>query len=289
MKRSIADKDKSIKGSYNELTKLRSEISELRSFTNKSNKEKDNYLKELKVIKDEKDKLLKENESLNQELDEYENESKAMDKEIKIQINEIKILKKKNEELENENERLKIKIEELNIKIKSYIFEIERLKARLLELESSDKSKDKNIPKEKNALFCYLYNSFSKKILIKYKLEMLIGMYMRQVEKEMGIKMSKLNELNNIYQKRIKILNEENESLKKRLQGEKEKETLEQTDDGSGNRKFSRFRRLEESRSYSQGGLTQQVNTSTRHIGNTIITTKTTQISYKKKRRDENI
>ena len=79
--------------------------------------------------------------------------------------------------------------------------------------------------------------------------------------------------------------------MKRRLHGEKEKENLEQTDDGTdtGNRKLSRFKRFEENRSFSQGGLSKQVNTSTRHFGNTIITTKTTQISYKKKRREENI
>jgi chromosome segregation ATPase len=256
---------------------------EWKSSTNKTNRERDSYMKDVKTLKDENSKLAKDNESLNLELDQYENESKAMDKEIKRLNKENKLLKEKNDKLEKENEELNLKIEELNSeidklnkRIKELLIEIEKLKAKLEEIES-EKYKGKNVPKDKKALFCYLCKSFSEKVILKYKLDMFIGMFMRKIEKDMQIKINKLKEINENYQKRIQALIEENENYKKRLNQEEEKD-----DQMPGDNENNKIREYKHNRSISQGELSKFIGS---QIGNTIITTKTTQISYKKRRR----
>lgn len=172
------------------------------------------------------------------------------------------------------------------------MIEIDKLKAKIEELETL-KYKGKKVPKDKNALFCFLYKSFSEKVILKYKLEMIIGMFMRKLEKEMEIKINKLKEINENYKKRIQILNEENESLKLSLNKEDEKEEKTQEDNNISNtgRKEIKVNRFSHNRSSSQGGLSKFIGTSTKQygIGNAIITTKTTQISYKKKRKEGNV
>ena len=109
-------------------------------------------------------------------------------------------------------------------------------------------------------------------MMLKYKLDMFIGMFMRKIEKDMQIKINKLKEINDNYQKRIQALIEENENLKKRLDQEDEKD-----DQLLGDNENKKIREYAHNRASSQGCL------------NTIITTKTTQISYKKRRRGGNI
>jgi len=209
-----------------------------------------------------------------------------MDKELKSLIKENKLLKEKNDKLEKEKDQLNLKIEELNSeidrlnkRIKELLNEIDRLNAKMEEFES-DKNRGKNVPKEKKALFCYLCKSFSQKIILKYKLDMFIGMFMRKIEKDMQIKINKLKELNENYKKRIQILTEEIENCKKGLNKEDEKDV----DDDN-----NKIKEYTHNRSISQGGMRELVGTTTQQIGNTIITTKTTQISYKKRRRRGNI
>ena len=117
---------------------------------------------------------------------------------------------------------------------------------------------------------------------------------MKQIEKEMEIKINKLKEIIENYKKRIQVLNEENESLKRslNLEVEKEEQTPEENDISKSDKKeikVNRISHISHNRSSSQGGLSKYIGISNRQIGNAIITTKTTQISYKKKRKEGNV
>ena len=72
---------------------------------------------------------------------------------------------------------------------------------------------------------------------------------------------------------------------------EKEEKTQEDNNISNSGRKEIKVNRFSHNRSSSQGGLSKFIGTSTKQygIGNAIITTKTTQISYKKKRKEGNV
>ena len=98
--------------------------------------------------------------------------------------------------------------------IKEILDEKEKLLTQIKEYENNkDKATDKKI-KNKNAQFCELYQSFSNKKLLKYKFEMIVGMFVKQKEKEMKIKIKQLNEIIENLKKRNQVLTEENENLK---------------------------------------------------------------------------
>ena len=112
---------------------------------------------------------------------------------------------------------LNLEIERLNKKIKELLIEIEKYKIQISEMESNPKLKIQK-PKNRNLLFCELYKSFSKKIILRYKLEMIIGMFIRQKEKNMQAKMMQLDQLNETLKKRNQSLIEEIEELRKLLE-----------------------------------------------------------------------
>ena len=200
-------------------------------------------------------KLILEIKSLKKTVDEYEKENKDLKNEIK--------------RLQNENKSLKQKIYELNLII-------EELKSQISELESN-----KERPKNRNELFCELYEKFSKKKLMKYKIDMIIGMHLQRLMKECEKKCSK-------YKRRIAELTEELHMLK---YGKKMPSNLEELQDkiadvsqveGDGE---NYLKNLISKRSNSQGiGRFVDIGTTTQPFGNAIITTRTTQISYKRKR-----
>ena len=162
--------------------------------------------------------------------------------------------------------------------------EIRTLKIKITEYESKIEK-----PKEKNELFCQLYSSFSQKKLVSLKIDMIIGIYLYRYKKEMEIKYNKM-------QKKIDDLTEElymfkfgkkiisdldeiqNENI---AQNEGENSNKVQIYEKSGGKGFKTSMT---NRSTSQG-ITRVINvgTVTKEIGNALITTKTTQISYKKK------
>ena len=97
------------------------------------------------------------------------------------------------------------------------MIEIEKCKTQITEMEANTKVKIKK-PKNRNLQFCELYKAFSKKIILRYKLEMIIGMFIRQKEKNMEVKLMQLDQLNEKLKKRNQSLMEEIEELRKLLE-----------------------------------------------------------------------
>ena len=93
-------------------------------------------------------------------------------------------------------------------------------------MESNIKLKNKKITKDRNTQFCELYKSFSNKKLIKYKIEMIIGMYLKQKEKELNKKIVIIEELNEKLKIKNKSLTEEIEELKNLLENCKNKNKI---------------------------------------------------------------
>ena len=272
--------EKEIKRLKEEIIKLQNELSIYKSDTNKSKNEVDNYLEKINSLNEIISQNKQEIDSLNNELDQYENESKAMDAEIK--------------RLQNENNSLQKQIYELNIII-------EQLKLKISEYESGDFTK-KETSKNPNELFCELYQKFSNKKLIQYKIEMLIGMYLQKQIKNLEKKYSKMEEDINKYKKRISELTEELHLIKfgkklpsnleeykdqidiKKNEGQTIGEEQTQIFEGKDGEKI--IKRIISKRASSHEGITRvvDVGTTTKEVGNAIITTRTTQISYKRKR-----
>jgi chromosome segregation protein len=269
-----------IKRLKEEIANLQNELSQFKSDTNKSTNEVDNYLEKINSLNEIIAQNKLEIDSLNNELDQYENESKAMDTEIK--------------RLQNENKSLKKQINELNLII-------EKLKLKISEYESGDFTK-KETTKNPNELFCELYQKFSNKKLIQYKIEMLIGMYLQKQLKSLEKKYSKMAEDINKYKKRISELTGELHIIKfgKRLpsnleeykdqinlktdEGQTQGEEQTQIFEGRDGEKI--IKRIISKRASSHEGITRviDVGTTQKEFGNAIITTRTTQISYKRKR-----
>ena len=225
-----------------------------------------------------------------------------MDKEIKRLNNEKKILTERLGKFEKENEEMKIKIKELNVeierlnkkikelnieierlnkRIKELLIEIEKYKIQIFEMESKEKLKVKK-PKDRNAQFCELFKSFSKKVILRYKLEMIIGMFVRQKEKNMQVKISQLDQLNEKLKKRNQSLMEEIEELRKLLESrnkedEKEENNMEIKVENN-NYKSSVFKKYA-ARSSSQG-VTRVIRRSNEPVN---VVVSTTKISYRRR------
>ena len=264
-----------------EINKLISELSEYKSNTNKSKSDFNSNLREIKILKEKIAQYEKDINSLNRELDQYERERKKMETEIR--------------RLQNENKSLKDKIKELNIII-------EKLKSKSSVSENTMVKKVET--RNKNKLFTELYEKFSKKKLIKYKIDMIIGMFIQQQKKDCEKKHSRLLEEINNYKRRLSQLNKElniykygkknpsnAEDFKNKLNINTEtaitsggSQILKANDGGKG---IKSLKQINSHRSNSYG-ITRVVETTSQEIGNAIITTKTTQISYKCKKGSKN-
>jgi chromosome segregation ATPase len=234
----------------------------------------ENNLKEIESLKNIIEQYKEEVSNLNAELDQYENESKMMDNEIKT---------------------LKEKIIELN-KI------IEDLKNQISELKS--KIVPEKDPCEK---FCDLYKNFSKRNTMPQEIDMIVGMHLSKQEKNNQKKYNNLLEVQDRLKKRIADLTGELNNYKHckkscsdlvdhkidfelnthrtyELNNENKSQIMEDDDDDIQPNSYRNYANKE---NYSNNNkITRKVDlgTTTQQVGNTIITTKTTQISYKRKR-----
>ena len=163
--------------------------------------------------------------------------------------------------------------------------EIENYKLQIAEMESNIKLKNKKITKDRNTQFCELYKSFSKKIIIKYKLEMIIGMFIREKEKNMKVKISELEILNEKLKKRNQTLIEEIEELKRLLGAktienkEEEKEINTEIKVETNKSRTSVFKKYA-GRSTSQG-YARVIRRSNNEPVNVVVST--TKISYRRR------
>ena len=178
------------------------------------------------------------------------------------------------------------------------------LTIKKITLQYEEYEKNKGQPKGKNERFCELYQSFSKKILTPIKIDMIIGMYLKRYGDELEKTNNKLMQEGKILKKRINELTEELQLIKysKKYQNNLEEKKNDiiiddkeitpkkggefdkmQLMESTGGKKG--YRTVISNTAYGQG-ITRTVNVGsvTKEIGNAIITTKTTQISYKRKR-----
>jgi cell division protein FtsB len=193
----------------------------MKKTTEKVYQDQDSYLKEIKILKEKILNMEQEIKNQSNELDQYENESHAMDQEITRLKNENRLYLDKIAELEKEMNENKLKINELNEEIdrlnkiiKELLAEKEKLIIKIREYEVNKSKEKKIIPKDKNTQFCELYKSYSMKRILKYKFEMIVGMFVKQKEKEMSIKIKQLNQIIEKLKKRNQVLTDEIEALK---------------------------------------------------------------------------
>ena len=293
-----------IKKLEKEIVRYKNDYSDIKSSTYKTNQEKDSYIKENKLLRDKITNMEQEIKSQLNELDQYENESKAMDREITRLKKENKLYSDKNANLVTENNEYKLKIKELNNEIdrlnriiKELNLEIEKLNKKIKELsgkleDAKSVSKSK-VKKNKNVQFCELYKSFSQKILLRYKLEMIIGMFVKRKEREMQIRIDKINELYDDLRKRNKDLMEELALLKKSPFITRNDDNQEITNiinkniqtakspENTTSKGSSRYKRYFHNRSNSEG-IAKVVKLTREISGNIIVNT--TKISYKRKK-----
>ena len=287
----------------NENEKLKTDISYLEKKLDDYEKEidyckneKDNADEEIKKLQNDIENNMKEIESLNHlieqykeeisnlnaELDQYENESKTMD-------NEIRTLKNKIIELNNI---------------------IEELRKQIAEYES-------HLPPEKsiNEQFCDLFKDFSKKKIIPHEIDMIVGMHLAKQEIKNQKKYDNLLEVQDRLKKRITDLTGQLNNYKDgKILGDLEDHKIEFEINSNRSNRTQDFcnksqiieddSRVHSYRNYLNDdkgtrGIKTLVNnnsmsriidmgTTTKQVGNTIITTKTTQISYKRKRGGNN-
>ena len=139
------------------------------------------------------------------------------------------------------------------------------------------------IPKGANEEFCDLYKNFSKKNTVPQEIDMIVGMHLSKQEKK--------------NQKKYNNMLEVQDRLKKRI--EFELNTNKTGEFGIGNKSqiIEDNNHLNNIRNYLDNDKENTNNniprvydlgTTTKQVGNTIITTKTTQISYKRKRGGNN-
>ena len=198
--------------------------------------------------------------------------------------------KNKIKELNTEIERLNIIIKELNIKIENLnkrirdlLIEIEQYKLQIIEVESNIKIIEKKI-KNKNAQFCELYKSFAKKKIIRYKIEMIIGMFIKQREKHCKMKLTQSEQLNAELKKKIQSLNEEIEELKSLLNTEEEK-IEDNINDEENNTEYQRSKYKCVGRSASQG-LVRVIRRTNEPVS---VVVKNTKITYKRRNEQGNV
>ena len=192
--------------------------------------------------------------------------------------------------MDNEIRTLKEKIIELNVII-------ENLRNKISEFES------KQPPiKSANEQFCELYKNFSKKKIIPHEIDMIVGMYLTKQEKKYEKKYNNLVEVQERLKKRIADLTgqlhifkygkkmpsdlEEHKiefELNENIVGDNDIENKSQIiEDNTGSGTFRKYM----TNDTKTNGLSRiiDVGSTTKQVGNTVITTKTTQISYKRKR-----
>ena len=267
LEKKISEYEKEIEYHKNEKENFEDEIKKLQNDIG-------NNFKEIDSLKNLIEQYKEEISNLNSELDQYENETKAMD-------NEIKTLKEKIIELNNI-------IEDLQNQINEY---------------------KSQIPPEKNCneQFCELYKNFSKKNTTPQEIDMLVGMHLSKQEKNNQIKINNLLEVQERLKKRIADLTAQLNTYKhcKKMPSDFEDRKIEfqinsdRTGDyGLGNKSqiieedmhpnsYRNYKNdAKENNNIINNSISRMVDlgTSTKQVGNTIITTKTTQISYKRKR-----
>ena len=165
-------------------------------------------------------------------------------------------------------------IKTLNKKITELNLIIENLKIKIKEYEK----KDLNINKEKNIneKFCELYQNFSKKKIIENEIDMIIGVHLSKQEKNFEKKYNNLLEVQGRLKKRINDLTGQINTYKygKKLPTDFEEikiETEVNNDENQQiNHKSNTFQRY----------IHRKMN---KKIGEVVETTKTAQISYKRK------
>ena len=191
--------------------------------------------------------------------------------------------------------------------------EIKSLKEKIIELNSIIEDLNNQLmdcksklPPEKspNEQFCDLYKNFSKKNTTPQEIDMLVGMHLSKVEKNCQAKINNLLEVQERLKKRIADLTAQLNALKhcKKISGDLEDQKIDfelNTDRNNDYRIGSKSLILEDDnhpnsyRTYvrkekenNTNNITRMVDlgSTTKQVGNTIITTKTTQISYKRKR-----
>ena len=239
------------------------EVTEHKTTVDKYQLDYDNSSKEIESLKNLIEQYKEEIVSLNSELDQYENESKVMDKEIKS---------------------LKERIKELNIII-------ENLKIQIKSSESNKPKKEKNI----NEQFCELYQSFTNKKKCQYEIDMIIGMHLSRQEKNYEKKFNNLVEVQNRLKKRISDLTSQLNMFKygKKMPSDLEEHKIEIDIDNTNliNLDNKTTQITEIKRDYKcntfQKYSEKKTRTLSKRIGDNTITT-TTQISYKRRKKEGN-
>ena len=195
--------------------------------------------------------------------------------------------------MDNEIKELKEKIIELNNIIEDLKNQISELKTKIVP------EKD---PCEK---FCDLYKNFSKRNTMPQEIDMIVGMHLSKQEKNNKKKYNNLLEVQDRLKKRIADLTGQLNTYKncKKCQNDLEDHkidfelnthrTYEINNDNKSqiledeDIQTNSYRKYGNKENYcNNNNITRKVDlgTTTQQVGNTIITTKTTQISYKRKR-----
>ena len=226
--------------------------------------------KEITKLKNEKNVLMEKMSKLEKETEEY----KLKIKELDIEIERLNILIKE----------LNIKIVNLNKRIKELLAEIEQYKLQIKDLESKAKLKEKKVENNKNTQFCELYKSFTKKTLIRYKIEMIIGMFIKERERHCKVRLMQSEQLNEKLRTKIQSLNEEIEELKRLLNAEDEK-IEDNINDEENNIDYRTNKYKCVGRSASQG-LVRVIRRSNEPVN---VVVKTTKISYRRRNEEGNI
>ena len=262
-----------IKNLNKDISDLQNEINKYKSTIQKLENDCENNCKEIETYKHLVEQYKEEISNLNGELDQYENESKAMDREI---------------------QSLKEKIVELTEII-------ENLKSQIREYESQ-------MPKEKtrNEKFCELYQNFSKKKIIPHEIDMIVGLHLTKQERNNEKKYNNLIEVQNRLKKRITDLTSQLNTYKhgKKMSNDFEDHKIEFELNSARNRddrdndfenksqiidtKCNTYQRYKKISNISNTSRAIDLGTTTKKVGDVIITTKTTQISYKRKRGGNN-
>ena len=195
--------------------------------------------------------------------------------------------------MDREIQSLKEQIAELNEII-------ENLKSQIREYESQK-------PKEKtrNEQFCELYQNFSKKKIIPHEIDMIVGLHLIKQEKNNEKKYNNLIEVQNRLKKRITDLTSQLNTYKhgKKMSNDFEDHKIEFELNSARNydnrdNDFENKSQIIDTKcnTYQRYKKINNINTSreidlgttTKKVGDVIITTKTTQISYKRKRGGNN-
>ena len=165
--------------------------------------------------------------------------------------------------------------------------EIEKYKLEITELESNIKLKGKQIQKDKNTQFCELYQSFTNKRILKYKLEMIIGIFIKERQRNCQAKLNQAEQTIEKLRKKIQSLNEEIEELKKLLDNNQEEEEAKSVQTEEKNMKIRVETSKYETRTYQRPtgrsasqGIARVIRRSNEPVN---VVVRTTKISYKRR------